>query len=144
MSITIHGYSPVGPDTYGAEYARANPDDLPNDIKAALASDNPPAPQQVGPYRYVVGGRYYVLGICATCVGIKPGMRIALDTRQATAAVLEATLPQGRLFFWRGGYWWVKEVHGVTVVLTYWGAKRRRDGWVTWVRDGKEFARKER
>lgn len=131
--MQIHGYDPNGPDTHGAAYARAHPDDLPDECK-------PGTRLRYGHRSVRTGSVDTVVSVPVRFVAGIDHRALVLDTRKADAETLTAKLPVGRLLLWRGMYWRVHAVHGVFVQLDMWGTKRRRHGWRLTQRAGVEFA----
>ena len=131
---TLHGYNSSGPDTYGAAYARAHPDDLPDGFVPGCYMQYTP--------RLVLrtGQKLTLLGIPCTVVAGKQGAAVVLDTRKVDAPTLERKLPTGRLLKWKGLYWHVHSTKGVFVQLDLWGTARRRQGYRLFTRDGVEYA----
>lgn len=130
----LAGIKTEGADTYGAEYARSHPEDLPDGFVANVRI-------RMGRRYYKTGEDFTIEGIVCKVVAGKQQVALVLDTRKASAEDLDYSFPVGRLLRWNGLYWRVFSIRGVFVQLECWGTKRRRQGWRLSVEKGREFAR---
>lgn len=140
--LVVPGYSPHGPETTGAAYARAHPNDAPD-----LPSN---APREAQPgyscsvagrhaLRFVVGTSVQWLGKSRAAVRAVTVAAVILDTRALTAERLAELVDVGRLVLWRGVYWQCTAVNGVFVTLEFWGPGVKRKGRRVYYRKGHPY-----